>query len=421
MPVPDSLAKIRSLDQQTVRHIQSAFETPSILDIVQELVKNSVEARATRITVNLYTTRHVDKIEVADNGCGIARESLRLLALHGCTSKASETARGNALASILAVSGGLQVRTKTDAMEAAQLLSLNTQGRVVENKPVAGEQGTSVSIKHPLVKLPVRYRIMGRQLNSITRDARLWLTRFCMANYQIHVAGNLMSFRAAKSLGEAVVSILGSKYQNNAVEIKSSKILDDACYEDVWVADHSISIPTTTLSGLLVSINGTICSSALTSKILPEWERKTNRFLGILNLQMPSKDLDLSCRQPVVKNQYRVEQIQAQIRKDLNPTSLLQWSMGHVRGLKSPVTLLNSKCQRITAAYSVPQAHWTIPANPEALKDLDILCQVRTDGTAIQSTSQVGYRVCFLYSKASGMVVAVDNRQDKPRILVTSI
>ncbi|RXG51969.1 putative postmeiotic segregation increased 2-like protein 3 [Armadillidium vulgare] len=68
---------IVELSQKTVNLIKSSQVITSISSIVKELVENSLDAKATVISVKLKIW--IDRLEVKDNGCGIGEDDVVIL------------------------------------------------------------------------------------------------------------------------------------------------------------------------------------------------------------------------------------------------------------------------------------------------------------------------------------------------------
>lgn len=105
--------KISLLDQDTINKIAAGEVVERPLSIVKELVENSMDAKATSITVEIEDGG-IGLIRITDNGNGIEKEQIRIAFVRHATSKIQKASdldqiqslgfRGEALASISAVS-----------------------------------------------------------------------------------------------------------------------------------------------------------------------------------------------------------------------------------------------------------------------------------------------------------------------------
>ncbi len=78
------MPNIEILDKQTIDKIAAGevIERPS--SVVKELVENSIDARASAITVEIKEGG-IDFIRITDNGCGIEKEQIPLAFLRHST------------------------------------------------------------------------------------------------------------------------------------------------------------------------------------------------------------------------------------------------------------------------------------------------------------------------------------------------
>ncbi|XP_033990117.1 PMS1 protein homolog 1 isoform X3 [Trematomus bernacchii] len=166
---------MKQLPPDTVRLLSSSQVITSVLNVVKELMENSLDAGATSLDIKLENYG-LDRIEVRDNGHGIKAEDTPVMALTHFTSKIFchedlerlETYgfRGEALGSICAVAE-VAVITKTEEEDISTQYTLNFTGQIVSQKPSHLGQGTTVSVLKLFKNLPVR-----RQYYSTTKKCK---------------------------------------------------------------------------------------------------------------------------------------------------------------------------------------------------------------------------------------------------------
>ncbi|XP_076603862.1 PMS1 protein homolog 1 isoform X2 [Chaetodon auriga] len=155
---------MKQLPPDTVRLLSSSQVITSVLNVVKELMENSLDAGASSIDIKLENYG-LDRIEVRDNGHGIKAVDTPVMAVRHFTSKICshedleqlETYgfRGEALGSICAVAE-VAVITKTEEDDISTQYMLNFTGEIVSQKPSHLGQGTTVSVLKLFKNLPVR-------------------------------------------------------------------------------------------------------------------------------------------------------------------------------------------------------------------------------------------------------------------------
>ncbi|XP_029967537.1 PMS1 protein homolog 1 [Salarias fasciatus] len=155
---------MKQLPPDTVRLLSSSQVITSVLNVVKELMENSLDAGASSIDVKLENYG-LDRIEVRDNGVGIKAADAAVMAVRHFTSKicshedleSLETYgfRGEALGSICAVAE-VAVTTKTEQEDVSTQYTLDLTGNIVSQKPSHLGQGTTVSVAKLFKNLPVR-------------------------------------------------------------------------------------------------------------------------------------------------------------------------------------------------------------------------------------------------------------------------
>ncbi|XP_061579843.1 LOW QUALITY PROTEIN: PMS1 protein homolog 1 [Cololabis saira] len=166
---------MKQLPPETARLLSSSQVITSVVNVVKELIENSLDAGASSIDVKL-DNYGLDRIEVRDNGHGIKAGDTPVMAVRHFTSKICshedleqlETYgfRGEALGSVCAVAE-VAVTTKTEEDDISTQYMLDLTGKIVSQKPSHLGQGTSVSVMKLFKNLPVR-----RQYYSSTKKCK---------------------------------------------------------------------------------------------------------------------------------------------------------------------------------------------------------------------------------------------------------
>lgn len=150
------------------------------VNIVKELLENSIDAGATAITLYLEKAGK-QSMRIVDNGCGMSPDDARLCFAPHATSKITSLNdlesittfgfRGEALASISAVSN-VTLITRTPSSTNQLGIRINyTAGKLLKEEPIACPEGTDLTIADLFYNTPVRKKFLKQdstELNQIT-------------------------------------------------------------------------------------------------------------------------------------------------------------------------------------------------------------------------------------------------------------
>ncbi len=170
--------------------------------VVKELVENALDAGARRLEIRLEEGG-IRRIEVRDDGAGITAEDLPWAVAAHATSKLARPEdleciatlgfRGEALASIAAVSRLLLVSRPRDAAQGAGIRV--EFGRVSPVEAAAAAPGTRVVVEDLFAELPARRKFL-KQPHTEAAHAAAWVERLALAHgdagFRLEHAGKVL-------------------------------------------------------------------------------------------------------------------------------------------------------------------------------------------------------------------------------------
>jgi len=159
------LARIRQLSVNLINQIAAGEVIERPASVVKELVENSVDAGAKKISIEI--TNDCRNIRIADNGCGIHPEDIMLAFTKHATSKLPKDEdlfeintlgfRGEALASIISISK-LTCTTRTAEFDTGtKVTCANSEVKQVETGCAVG---TIMDIKELFYNVPARLKFL---------------------------------------------------------------------------------------------------------------------------------------------------------------------------------------------------------------------------------------------------------------------
>ena len=159
------MSKIKVMDEVLANKIAAGEVVEKTMNVVKELVENSIDAGSTEISIRLIDSG-VKEIEVTDNGIGMDEEDAKMAFSRHATSKLKNLDdlfyieslgfRGEALPSIASVSN---VRLKTSNGVVGTLVTLNG-GEDMTVSRCDLQKGTTIVVSDLFYNTPIRLKYL---------------------------------------------------------------------------------------------------------------------------------------------------------------------------------------------------------------------------------------------------------------------
>jgi DNA mismatch repair protein MutL len=231
----DENGKIRLLDDATINQIAAGEVVERPASVVKELVENSIDAGASTVRVEITSdTREIRRIQVVDDGRGMAPDDALRSFLRHATSKLNEIEdlgrlrtmgfRGEALASIAAVAR-LTMITKPRGEDPAPATKIEVEaGDILAVEETGAPDGTSITVTDLFFNTPARKKFL--------KSLRTELSHIYAIIEQISLAHPDVSFTLlhngqakirtprAGDLFETIIALHGSELARDLIGIR---------------------------------------------------------------------------------------------------------------------------------------------------------------------------------------------------------
>ena len=233
------MGKIVLLDDLTINQIAAGEVIERPASVVKELVENSIDAGARKITIDIKNGG-ISYIRITDDGYGIMPDDMEIAFERHATSKIRESKdleyvrtmgfRGEALASIAAIA---KVQMLSKAIGQDNGYQIDVEGGDIVDKHEAGcAPGTSITVKELFYNTPVRYKFLKKDFteSGYIEDA---IKRLALVNPNISFKfinnGKIELQTSGNGRMEDVVYAIYGK------EVLESIIPVDYQYEDIYI------------------------------------------------------------------------------------------------------------------------------------------------------------------------------------------
>ena len=268
------MSKIKVMDEVLANKIAAGEVVEKTMNVVKELVENSIDAKSSEITIKLIDSG-VKEIEVSDNGVGMDKDDAMMAFSRHATSKlknlddlfyiASLGFRGEALPSIASVSN---VRLKTSDGTKGTLVTLEGG----ENMQVSScdlQEGTTITVSDLFYNTPVRLKYLKNLYielaNIVEYVDKMALSypdiKFCLINND----KVLLRTDGSGELLKVIYQIYGADITKKMINISGEN-------DDYYVSGY-ISYPEVTKSnrnGITTLVNGRVIRNNELNKIITD-------------------------------------------------------------------------------------------------------------------------------------------------------
>ena len=227
------MSRINVLDKHIAELIAAGevVERPS--SVIKELIENSIDAGSTSITVEIKNGGKTF-IRVADNGCGIERDDVKIAFLRHATSKvkiqddldsiATLGFRGEALASVSAVAN-VELITCADTEDIGTFYSVSA-GEEIELSDIGCPKGTTIIVRDLFFNIPARQKFLKKDVAEGNAIAQV-VDIIALSHPEIAFTFIRDSKVTLKTSGDgklisAIYSVFGRDFASSMVEVDYS-------------------------------------------------------------------------------------------------------------------------------------------------------------------------------------------------------
>jgi len=309
------MQKIVLLSESLISRIAAGEVVERPASVVKELVENSLDARATEISVWVEGSG-ISLIRVSDDGEGIASEDIPLAIERHATSKLKDEGdlfcistlgfRGEALPSIASVSR-LEIVSRTRQEEAGWRLRVEG-GKREEPNMFGCPPGSTVEVRDLFYNIPARRKFLKSPSTELGHISDV-INRMALAHgdvhFQLHHAGRLLcDYVAVTHFQERLRQVLGPDVAGGMVSFLWSK-------GEVKISGYLSTAPSSFPNSryLLTYVNGRfVRDRVLTHAVLEGYETllmKGRYPAVVLNLGIPFEEVDVNVHPAKIEVRFR--------------------------------------------------------------------------------------------------------------------
>ncbi|MBT4936075.1 DNA mismatch repair endonuclease MutL [Candidatus Woesearchaeota archaeon] len=225
------MKEITVLDEDLINKIAAGEVIERPASVVKELIENSLDAGATRISIDIEDSGQ-KRIRISDNGHGMDEENARKCILPHATSKIRSVDdlfsiktlgfRGEALASIAAVSQVSIITKQDNQLEGFNLVV--ESGSVISSGSVASEKGTTIDIQNLFFNTPARKKFLKTDAVELRHIIDV-VTQYALLHPSVlfilhHEGRELLTSPQVDDMKNNIASLYGSTIAKDLIEVK---------------------------------------------------------------------------------------------------------------------------------------------------------------------------------------------------------
>ncbi len=299
------MSKIRLLPEHVSNQIAAGEVVERPASVAKELVENAIDARATRIVIDVESGGR-RLLKVSDDGEGMVHDDALLAFERHATSKirtaedltciATLGFRGEALASIASVARVELISKTEDAAAATRVLIEG--GRMRDVKDAGHPRGTTLSVRDLFFNVPARRKFLRSEATETFHLTNL-VTHYALAHPEIaftltNSGREVLRVASAKDLRERAYQIFGPEFLDNLLEVSGG-------HKHVAVVSGYVSAPRdrrTSRDAQYLFVNGRFVRDQLIGRALSEGYRSVLPHgvypAALLFIETPLEEVDVN-------------------------------------------------------------------------------------------------------------------------------
>lgn len=226
------MSQIKVLDRHVAELIAAGEVVERPASVIKELVENSIDAGATKITVEIQNGG-VSYMRVVDNGCGISLADVPTAFLRHATSKVSNAGdletigtlgfRGEALASVAAVAR-VEMLTCCDG-ETGVKYTIHG-GEEISLEDAGCPKGTTIIVRDLFYNTPARMKFLKKDVGESNAVAGV-LDKIALSHPEVSIrfirdGKNTLSTQGDGDLKGAIYAVFGREFANSLIKVDYS-------------------------------------------------------------------------------------------------------------------------------------------------------------------------------------------------------